>query len=84
MFSLFRSAPICQGCGGPDATSGLVSLVLSGDGAWSDPRILAYGDDTLLETIVPAGGMLNQEGEYTYGSTLYSVEIPAGTQEVTL
>lgn len=48
------------------------------------PRILVYGDGTLLETIVPAGGMLNQEGEYTYGSTLYSVEIPAGTQEVTL
>lgn len=49
-----------------------------------NPRIAVYGDGTLLETILPESSGQNQEGEYTYGTSLYSVEIPAGTQEVTL
>ena len=48
------------------------------------PLVSVYGDGALLETIVPTDGILNEEGEYVYGDVLYSVEIPTGTEEITI
>lgn len=65
MFFLFRSAPICQDYGGSDATSSLASLVLSGDGAWSDAQGRVYDARSIYtQGIEP---YLNLAGRYGVG-----------------
>lgn len=65
-----------------DVESSTLSVHISTSDA--EPRIGIYGDGVLLETVIPESSGQNEEGENTYGTSLYSVEIPAGVREVTL
>lgn len=48
------------------------------------PQVSVYADGMLLKTFAPTDGSSDENGDYLYGDALYSVDIPAGTEEITL
>lgn len=77
------------------AVAGEVPIVIQGDVGGSQlsfhintssecPLVSVYGDGALLETFTPTDGTPDGYGEYVYGDSLYTLDIPAGTEEVTL